>query len=57
MGGSGGSICDHVAAFVIPFNLICNMTMGARGLSAKYLICNMTWSAKVEFNLLRGGGL
>ena len=23
----GGNICYHVAAFVIPFNLICNMTM------------------------------
>ena len=26
-GGCGQSICDHIAAFVIPFNLICNMTL------------------------------
>ena len=26
-GVCGGNICYHVAAFVIPFNLICNMKM------------------------------
>ena len=31
-GGGGGGVCEqnicyHVAAFMIPFNLICNMTM------------------------------
>ena len=26
-GVCGKNICDHVAAFLIPFNLICNMTM------------------------------
>ena len=26
-GGHGQNICYHVAAFVIPFNLICTMTM------------------------------
>ena len=26
-GGGGQNICYHVAPFVIPFSLICNMTM------------------------------
>ena len=50
-GVCGQNICHHVAAFVNPFNLICNMTMfwkswdfwphprvGERGLRAKYFL-------------------
>ena len=58
-GGLRANICYHVAAFMIPFNLICNMTMFRKswlltyllgqehgGLSAKYLLlcCCISWS-------------
>ena len=58
-GGLSAKICYHVAAFMIPFNLICNMTMFDKswlltyllgqehgGLWAKYLLlfCCISWS-------------